>query len=112
MSEPTTETIKEPMHPSRLEKNANIIFRSALRPQVVSDAASRRHAMTEITVRGLPWFCSNAVVQSFAYSTGFRLPSLVLAKFLMTGTANSSITFAVLALSFIENSVFSRQLRE
>jgi hypothetical protein len=30
----------------------------------------------------------------------------------MTGTANSSITFAVLAISFIENSVFSRQLRE
>ena len=111
MSEPTMETIREPMHPRRLVKNANITFRSALRPQVVSDAAGRRHPMTEITVR-LPWLCFNAVVQSFAYYTGFGLPSLVLAKFLMTGTPNSSITFAVLALLFIENSVFSRQLRE
>jgi hypothetical protein len=29
------ETIKEPMHPRRLEKNANITFKSALLPQAV-----------------------------------------------------------------------------
>ena len=37
-SEPTTEIIKEPMHPRRLEKNANITLKSALLPQAVSQA--------------------------------------------------------------------------
>jgi hypothetical protein len=34
-SEPTMETIKEPMHPRRLEKNANTTLKSALLPQAV-----------------------------------------------------------------------------
>jgi hypothetical protein len=38
MSEPITETIKDPMHPRRLEKNANITLKSALLPQAVSHA--------------------------------------------------------------------------
>ena len=38
MSEPITETIKDPMHPKRLEKNANITLKSALLPQAVSHA--------------------------------------------------------------------------